>query len=113
MPSLSLLVLKTNQLDVLREFYARLGFVFQQEQHGRGPIHFSAPLGAGVLEIYPLPDGVVPDATTRLGFAVDDLPAALTELEEPPTAKKTAWGWRAVVRDPDGRAVELYQKRFA
>ncbi|WP_197534776.1 VOC family protein [Symmachiella dynata] len=27
-----------------------------------------------------------------------------------PPVKETEWGKRAVVRDPDGRAVQLYQK---
>ena len=68
-----------------------------------------------MLELYPLPGGAgTADATTRLGFAVDDLDATLRSLESAGAAvvtspRQTRWGYCAVVRDPDGRAVELYQ----
>ena len=54
MPSLSLLVLKTHQVEILRRFYAALGITFQQEKHDEGPIHFAGQLGETVFEIYPL-----------------------------------------------------------
>jgi hypothetical protein len=68
-----------------------------------------------VLEIYPLPDeGGAADATTRLGFGVERLADVVQALCQPGTViasepRQTVWGLRAVVRDPDGRAVELYQ----
>jgi catechol 2,3-dioxygenase-like lactoylglutathione lyase family enzyme len=112
-PSLKLIVLKTNNVESLRAFYTRLGFRFVEEQHGKGPLHFSAPLGDGILEIYPLPDGALADTTTRLGFAVsgvDSINASLIETEYGVSKpKQTEWGLRAVVRDPDGRTVELYE----
>lgn len=52
MPNLQLLVLKTTRLDAVRDFYSEIGFEFVEEQHGKGPVHFSAPLGAGILEVY-------------------------------------------------------------
>lgn len=111
-PSLKLIVLKTNDVESLRAFYTRLGFRFVEEQHGKGPLHFSAPLGDGILEIYPLPDGKQPD-TTRLGFAVSDVVSIVASLIETEVVvskpKQTEWGLRAVVRDPDGRTVELYE----
>jgi lactoylglutathione lyase len=113
-PSLSLLVLKSPDLEALRSFYIALGLTFEAEQHGKGPLHYSAQLGATLVELYPLGANDVADRTTRLGFRVDDLAKALERLEslddlisaQPQT---TAWGLRAVVHDPDGRAVELYQ----
>ena len=108
-PALKLIVLKTAQVESLRDFYARIGFRFVEEQHGKGPIHFSASLGDGVLEIYPLSDGAEADSTTRLGFGVTDLASVLKGLGEECDPKQTEWGLRAVVRDPDGRSVELYE----
>ena len=35
-------------------FYQSLGLTFTEEQHGKGPLHYSAPLGDGIIEIYPL-----------------------------------------------------------
>lgn len=113
--SLMLLVLKTRQVDRLRAFYQALGIELVEEQHADGPVHYAGKIGDAVLEIYPLPDeGGAADATTRLGFAVDRLAEVVQTLHavgavitaEP---RQTAWGLRAVVRDPDGRAVELYQ----
>lgn len=114
MPSLSLLVLKTHQMEAVRRFYAALGVEFQQEKHEKGPIHFSGPMGNTVLEIYPLPPDRTSDATTRLGVVVDDLSQVLETLvakgligrKQP---QETEWGLLVMLRDPDGRAVELTQ----
>jgi predicted enzyme related to lactoylglutathione lyase len=110
---LNLLVLKTRQLDRLRQFYAALGIAFAQEKHGDGPLHYAGTIGDLVLELYPLPEGAgLADSTTRLGFAVAGLDAVVRALEGVGAEvvalpRQTAWGRRAVVRDPDGRAVEL------
>ncbi len=69
-----------------------------------------------VIEIYPLPDdGTQVDSSTRLGFTVESLADDIqvlqnigTKVVTPP--KETTWGLQFVVRDPDGRAVELTQK---
>ncbi len=112
---LSLLVLKTNQPAGLRDFYEALGLRFREERHGSGPVHFAAQAGDVVFEIYPLPKSVAQaDATTRLGFRVGALHpviAALKAAGVPVTTEPqpTEWGYRAVVRDPDGRSVELTQ----
>lgn len=113
MPQLKLLVLKTLQAETLRDFYTRLGFSFVEEQHGNGPVHYSAPLGDGILEIYPLTEGTAADSATRIGFAVAHLADVIEEigdLSEVRGPKQTPWGLRAVVKDPDGRSVELYDE---
>ena len=113
----SLLVLKTRKLETLRAFYSALGIEFFEEQHGTGPTHYAAELGEAILEIYPLAeDENNADASTRLGFFVEDLGFVLeslwrNEFCELKKAKQTQWGYRAVVRDPDGRAVELCQQQ--
>jgi lactoylglutathione lyase len=114
-PSLKLLVLKTRQVDKLRAFYHALGVDLVEEKHGDGPVHYAGKVGDVVLEVYPLPDGGTADATTRLGFSVERLTEVIQALREAGAViagepKQTAWGLRGVVRDPDGRAVELYQK---
>jgi hypothetical protein len=69
-----------------------------------------------VLELYPLPeDGTQADATTRLGFVVERVNEAVHALQALGTPvvsepQATQGGFRAVVRDPDGRAVELTQQ---
>ena len=114
--SLKLLVLRTPQVDRLWAFYQALGIEMAEEKHGNGPVHYAGKVGDVVLEVYPLPDGgEVADTTTRLGFAVGKLGEVVQALRESGAAiagepKQTAWGLRAVVRDPDGRAVDLYQR---
>ena len=114
--SLRLLVLRTKQLERLRDFFHPLGVSFAAEQHGNGPLHYAGELGGVVLELYPLAQDVqAEDHLTRLGFAVGDLATTLHALEAAGAAviskpRQTEWGLRAVVRDPDGRAVELYQR---
>lgn len=109
---LSLLVVRTEQVAALLDFYGRLGLRFSEERHGSGPLHHAVTLDRTVFEIYPANVSGDVDAATRLGFRADD-PTAIVELlraagtpivSEP---KQTEWGLRAVVRDPDGRAVEI------
>ncbi|MBT6153229.1 MAG: glyoxalase/bleomycin resistance/extradiol dioxygenase family protein [Planctomycetaceae bacterium] len=113
--SLSLLVLKTHQIDAMCQFYESVGIDLVAEQHGSGPLHFAGRIGSAVIEIYPLVEGDEADKTIRLGFVVGDLGPVIESLvrrdlspqKEP---KKTEWGLRIVVKDPDGRSVELYQR---
>lgn len=110
--NVNLIVLKTYQLDRLRDFYAVLGISFVEEKHGDGPLHFASRLGDLVLELYPLPaDARSADSTTRPGFAVPDLDAVLAKVGPAVVSgpRMTEWGRRAVARDPDGRQVELVE----
>ncbi len=112
-PSLSLLVLRSPRFDTVRRFYAALGVELREERHGTGPAHLAARVGPVVLEFYPSAEGKGPDGV-RLGLTLADLSAALLALESIGVRPErgpasTEWGLRAVVRDPDGRAVELYQ----
>jgi hypothetical protein len=114
--TLSLVVLKTRQVDAVRRFYGSFCIGLAEEQHGKGPVHFAGRAGEVVLEVYPLPeDGTPADRTTRLGFVVARVAQVVQALQAVGTPvvtepQATQWGYRAVVRDPDGRAVELYQR---
>ena len=115
-PVPTLLVLKTLEVDRLLAFYQTLGFRFVEEQHGKGPVHYSATIGAMVFEIYPAAAVESVDSATRLGFEMANLAETVESLRSAGTPiisepKETRWGARAVVRDPDGRAVELYQRQ--
>jgi hypothetical protein len=107
-----LMVIKTHQLSALTRFYELVGLAFVQEQHGKGPVHYSANVAGIVLEIYPLPGEASVDASMRLGFAVEDLEGVCESLKsiaaEVKGPSKTIWGERATTRDPDGRVIELY-----
>ena len=47
---LTLVVLKTRQVEQLRLFYQTLGIALSEEQHGRGPVHFAGRAGDVVIE---------------------------------------------------------------
>lgn len=111
---LGLIVIRSRQPDILASFYHLLGLDFVREKHGKGPEHYAAKLGEIVLEIYPMAKGSSVESGGRIGFNVSKLDELLMKLisagvpiEE--KAKQTQWGFRAVIRDPDGRAVELIQ----
>jgi lactoylglutathione lyase len=113
-PFLTLVVLRTRMVDRLLTFYRTLGVEFVEERHGNGPLHCAAKTGGVVFEVYPASDDSHVDATTRLGFTVMNLNDVLAAIQAggAPLVKApqtTEWGYRAVVRDPDGRAIELCQ----
>lgn len=98
--SVTLLVLKTRQVEQLRLFYQTLGIGFTEEQHGKGPVHFADRAGDVLIEVYPLRDDGSPvDSSTRLGFAVGNVAEVIRALEGIGTKvvmlpKETAWGLR-------------------
>lgn len=109
---LSSLVLRCANIEASRAFYERLGLRFSREKHGNGPEHYATIDHAPLIELYP-------DATnsdrTRLGFDVTDVDAIVERVASAGAAVRTLpsaspSGRRAVVIDPDGRAVELIEK---
>lgn len=65
--SLTLLVVKTWQVEQLRLSYQTLGIDFAKEQHGDGSVHFAGRAGDVVIEGYPLSDDGSPvDSSARL-----------------------------------------------
>jgi catechol 2,3-dioxygenase-like lactoylglutathione lyase family enzyme len=114
--SLNLLVLRASDLEKSLAFYRALGLKFVQEQHGSGPVHYACDTGGMVIELYPGEAGSAPDrksgGATMIGFSVpalDETLKALADLGYAPLSppKQSAWGRRASVLDPDGRAVDI------
>lgn len=119
-PALSLIVVRTSQMEASLAFYRALGFQFAEEKHGAGPTHYSTSLGSTMLEIYPGEPAASlnrkASGATMLGFAVssvdDSVVAARSLGAQIVTAPADSpWGRRAVVIDPDGRAIELSQSK--
>ncbi len=102
---LSLLVLRCCDLEISKHFYEKLGLYFVEEQHGTGPIHYSAYVDGTVLELYPSQAGGPVDAT-RLGFHVDDVRGMSKQFRIESTYDGPQ-GPVYIVVDPDGRKVEL------
>lgn len=113
MPSLNLVVIRTADLDRACCFYEVLGLKLQREQHGKGPLHFSADVDGITFEIYP--QGSDPStAGLRLGFQVPSVDETIIGVKQIGGSVRsepanTAWGYRAVVVDFDGHRIEITQ----
>lgn len=115
MTILSLIVLKSKDIEKLKGFYECLGLSFVKEKHDKGAEHYACQIDTIVFELYPLKTGSEADTTTRLGFQVENLAQIIDVLQEKQyqivaPAQMTEFGYSAVVKDSDGRSVELYQK---
>jgi len=94
-----------------RAFYERLGLRFVDEKHGYGPAHYSARVGALVLELYPSSAG--PTSAVRLGFNVTDVAtacAAVTDVGGRVIRHDRGTAPTALIEDPDGNKIELAQQ---
>ena len=113
---IKLLVIRTGDMKRLVDFYALLGFVFDYHTHNNSPYHYSATIDQTVIEIYPLTKGQTePDKSLRLGFEIDNFDTTIELLKKNSIGfasepASTAFGFMAVVIDPDGRKIELYKK---
>lgn len=112
---LSLIVIRSPDLELSARFYEALGLRFTRHRHGSGPEHLSCELGSAVLEIYPRTGDSDSTAPVRIGLRVPSVDAAVSQLQgigvmivSPP--KDSPWGRRAVVDDFDGHRVELTQE---
>jgi len=46
-------VIRTDDVEVVREFLENFGLSFVSEKHGDGPVHYSCETDGKVIEIYP------------------------------------------------------------
>lgn len=114
---LNLLVIRAKEPEGTMQFYKQLGLDFEYHQHANGPFHYSSYIGETVFEIYPLlKNQASADRSLRLGFEVKELNRLIIDLIKAGTkvvqdAEDSEWGYRAIVQDPDGRKVELCDRR--
>ena len=119
---LGALILFTSQLERVVAFYRALGVPLAEERHDEGPVHHACDLGRVHLAVFEGEPGVAPPrghgGCTFPGFTVESVAEALddvralgaTVLAEP---AMFPWGLRAVVVDPDGRPVEIFERSGA
>ncbi len=94
-----------------------MGFVFQTEKHGSGPIHVSAQLGNLVFELYPFAAGKV---KTRYTLEVPSVKDVWDRLDQAPYALKRfinrvdsrTDGTPTSIHftDPDGNGIEITER---
>ncbi|MEX2029568.1 MAG: VOC family protein [Anaerolineales bacterium] len=113
------LIVFTHKLEAVVEFYSAIGVPLELERHGDGPAHYACELGRTHIAVFRSGPGEAPEfrsgGSSFAGFTVNSLEAALdaaksvkAEVIQQPT--QYPWGWRALVKDPDGRVVELFQR---
>lgn len=113
--ALGLIVLRTKNIHKTVAWYGVIGIPIEKEKHEKSKSTYTADLEGLVLEFLPLSEEMpAPEPNVRLGFVVSDLEKTLGELKTMGTVvinppQSTSRGFRAVVRDPDGRSIELYK----
>ena len=112
----SAVILWTQRIDETLRFYQALGLPLVEEDHGEGPIHYACYIAGVHFAIFP---GEIGEAVSRrsggctqVGFNVSDVDAAFATAKELGAKvvwepRDMPWGRAALVRDPDGRPVEL------
>lgn len=110
---LNLLVIRTQDPELLKSQYELLGMAFEYHKHEKGPYHYASEIDGCVFEIYPLTKSMTkPDASLRLGFTVNNLIQLVTALKNTnwevlSDIQQIPWGQTAIIQDLDGRKVEL------
>lgn len=109
------------------DFYRALGVGLEGEDHGDGVAHAAADVGGVHFAVLAAPDSFPPaqpagsapawraGGSTFVGLYVESLDDVLSAvMREGATIlaghQVREWGCRAVVEDPDGRAVEINQR---
>lgn len=113
------LVLFCADLGAAVRFYGALGIPLTPEEHNGGPVHYASELDGCHFALY---EGGAGEATpfrsagcTFPGLVVASVDESLAAaralgsvvLQEP---ELYPWGRRCVLQDPDGRAIEIYQR---
>jgi catechol 2,3-dioxygenase-like lactoylglutathione lyase family enzyme len=115
-------VLWTRHIEASIRFYRALGLPLEEERHGDGPVHYACNVGGAHVALWPAEGGDAPRyrtaGATLVGFSVgsvDEVYAALVAVgagvERSP--ERAPWGKRAVLRDPDGRPIEINEEPVA
>ena len=114
---ISLLVLRCRDIEKSKRFYECMELEFEKNKHGNGPEHYThASDYETVVELYPARTDEPVDRT-GLGFEVSHLNGTLDVLtsrgfspeliEESKLNAESELDHRYLVRDPDGRRVEV------
>jgi uncharacterized glyoxalase superfamily protein PhnB len=121
LPRLGAFVLFTSRQDECVAFYRLLGAPLVEERHDDGVVHFACEIGEVHFAVFPVADdGRAPEygasGCSFPGFAVTSVDAVVEQAARHGAAvlqpcADYPWGIRAVLRDPDGRPVEVFEPR--
>lgn len=120
-PHVDAVVLHCADLERSAGFYRELGLPLKHEDHGGGPVHYACELGPVHFALFAAGAGGEALARGTAGAGMVGLQVASVEdayaralaaggegVQEP---DDFPWGRRALVKDPDGRVVELNRAR--
>ncbi|BDS10401.1 VOC family protein [Aureispira anguillae] len=113
---LKLVVIRSKDINKLSDFYTKFGITFNKHKHRKGPLHYSSVIDGTVFEIYPLlKNQSEVDSSIRLGFEVENLDALVEQLklekiELVQLPQTSEFGRYAVVKDHEGRKIELSER---
>ena len=113
---INLIVIRSTKPKELSKFYEQIGMEFVYHQHGNGTWHYSAEVNNTIFEIYPLlKNQQNPDNSLRLGFTIENLDTTVKAMKEQGVIvtrepNHSEWGYFAVVKDLDGRKIELKEE---
>ena len=114
------LILFANRLSDTVSFYQALGLPLEEEDHEGGPLHFACELGPIHFAVFEGTPGTSPPfragGCVMPGIAVPSLDRTFEIMQgigarivQPPA--DYPWGPRMLVEDPDGRTVEIFQRK--
>ena len=118
------LILFSESVERTVAFYRAIGIPLEEEKHDdEGPLHYACEVGSTHIAIHGAETGKGARAagwrsggSSYFGLAVSSLIEAVDAarrlgapiVQEP---EEFPWGPRALVEDPDGRVVELFERR--
>jgi predicted enzyme related to lactoylglutathione lyase/3-polyprenyl-4-hydroxybenzoate decarboxylase len=116
-PHVDAIVLTCADLETSAAFYRELGLPLKHEDHGEGPVHYACDLGPVHVALFAADEAGTAPSRRAAGSGLVGLQVASVEdafaravaaggegVQEP---ADFPWGRRALVKDPDGRVVEL------
>lgn len=116
-------ILWTSHVEEMLAFYWSLGVALQLEDHGDGgPAHYAADVDDVHFAIFvatdPASDALIRGqaGAVQISFRVESLDEAVVALKRIGARvlidrEPGPWGLRVVVEDPDGRPVQVTQRR--
>jgi predicted enzyme related to lactoylglutathione lyase len=119
-PELNLIVLWVANAIAALDFYVALGFRFEMTSSIEGSDYYACYLGKTIIEIHAGGAGTASQpyqgGSVMLGLKVDNIDKVLAKAQKLskttlPDAHESRWGKRVVLTDPDGRKIQLIERK--
>ncbi len=108
--NINLLVLRSSDIEKLKNFYEKLLEVKFESHTDHGPLHYGALIGSVLLELYSTKKELL--QLDSPGFSVSGLENVIARVEPKYVHKQSYdsdFGRMAILKDPDNRLVFLVE----